>query len=561
MSLLFTGQVPIPDIKGALDKTSAILQNHGALELKKRAAQAKSIKDLQKNRADIAAMQGGLHEVLHPFINQSIDEPKSWLSQMANQYLGDPNGSALISPIVDNWKKSAKKYETSEKLTAADHLLGAQVDPTKQPAIDLNASLGSLYTSDVTAESWLEAQQHQYKGLASEVEFVGNPDGSWSFIGFELDRNGDRISGEKKDISEMSAFNNPHAFDPQTRFATGFSQQDHGSEIKAVEKGQSGRSYNAVDVTARYKKYWETPLNVSDMKEGNKPFEYRRTAFVEGEDYLRSILTTSGKYSQEELFSFFSLDPAMREGDSTTFDAVETYMKNYWQETLPFIEYPDDDDDVADQQSLFSGAVAAGWTETELPTNITTSADGKVKAGDIIEGLVRPDFGQDPNARLRTVSYPVVNMPSNNMENVKIPAYNEDYYNKMDLFAGLGLVKYNPITREPYPVEGKLGKNPATAQAVVNLFATQSPVKSESIQDIIMYEGNPGIFSVKTANGDVVSVDINNLNAYTQSIYSAVKTGLRKSKMDISDLYTHSNEIDWSEGVTPAGPANPVKFN
>ena len=124
----------------------------------------------------------------------------------------------------------------------------------------------------------------------------------------------------------------------------------------------------------------------------------------------------------------------------------------------------------------------------------------------------------------------------------------------MDLFASMDppLVAYHPITREPYPIKGRLGEDEDEAEAVMNLFATERPVKSESIQDIITYEGNPGIFSVKTGNGGVVTVDIYNLNAYTQSVYSAVKIGLAKSGLDISDLYGHSNEIGWSEGANPA---------
>ena len=590
MSMLFTGEVAVPNIAAGIDKLAPVLQNAGALELKKRKAQAAAIKADQDNRAKITGQMAGLYSDSHPFASQYMDQATDELTGLLTPYLSIPGGSEYSKQIIGNWKLSAEAYNLNPLLTAEDRKMGAMVDPASQVSRDYNESLGSMYNASVSLNQHAAARLYQYEGLADEVEVVLNPSspGSWALMGYELNANGERVGEDKIDLKNMEFFNNDQrAFTPETVMVTDLTAQEVGEGMRVSEKGGAGRVYDAAKVTELFAGYWRDPLEIKNMEDGNAHFGFRRMAMLEGEDYIRSSIPAARDLSQEELLEFFALTPKMKEKNDVIFKGVKNFMEDFWiNETLPHVKYPDDGGTETDMLALFEGSVATGYTETELPTNITTSADGTVRAGEVVEGLVYPDFvtgswvkkngdvtgtvdadgnltgkGKDgggefqpknPDAKLRTVSYPVVNMPSKSMENVKFPAYNEAYYKKMDLFASMKLVKYNPITREPYPVQGKLGKNDATAQAVVDLFATQSPVKSESIQDVIMYEGNPGIFSVKTDGGGLVTVDINNLNAYTQSVYSAVKIGLAKSGLDISDLYGHSNEIDWSEGANPA---------
>ena len=416
MSMLFTGEVAVPNIAAGIDKLAPVLQNAGVLELKKRKAQAAAIKEANDNRAKIAGQMGGLYSDSHPFASQYMDQATEGLTGLLNPYLSVPGGSEYSKQIIDNWKISAEAYKLNQKLTTADQKYGAMIDPTGPESIAYNSSLGSFYNSSVSPEQYTAAARYQYEGLADEVEVVFNPSspGAFSLMGYELDANGDRVGEEKIDLKQMQNFNNPLAFTPETVMVTDLTAREVGEGMRVSEKGGAGRVYDAAEVTELYAGYWRDPLEIKNMEEGNPQFGYRRMAMLEGEEYIRSTQPTARNLSQEELLEFFSLTPEMNDKNDLLFGTVKNFMEDFWiQETLPHVEYPDDGGGEDDRLALFKGSVAAGYTESELPTNITTSADGSALAGEVVKGLEHPDFATDADARLRTVSYPVVNMPSN----------------------------------------------------------------------------------------------------------------------------------------------------
>ena len=358
MSMLFTGEVAVPNIAAGLDKLAPILQNAGVLELKKRKAQAAAIKEANDNRAKIAAQMGGLYSDSHPFASQYMDQATEGLTGLLNPYLSVPGGSEYSKQIIDNWKKAAEAYKLNQKLTTADQEYGAMTDPASPESIAYNSSLGSFYNSSVSPEQYTAAARYQYEGLADEVEVVFNPSspGAFSLMGYELDANGDRVGEEKIDLKQMQNFNNPLAFTPETVMVSPSSTMIMGTAIRAKEMA-SGRLYDEAGVTKRYADHHTTTLGVEDMQEDNEIFQYRYMAMLQGEKEIREQTNFTG--SQEDLFSLFSLDPRMRNAQPTSYDYVEGYVKRHWTESMiPMIEYKNDDDD--DTAAIADAVYAAG---------------------------------------------------------------------------------------------------------------------------------------------------------------------------------------------------------
>lgn len=486
MSMLFTGEVAVPNIAAGIDKLAPVLQNAGALELKKRKAQAAAIKEAHDNRAKIAAQQAGLYSDSHPFVAQYMDQATDGLTALLEPYLHIPGGSEYSKQIIENFKLAAQAYKLNPELTTADQDMGAMTDPSSQAFKKYNASLGSFYKPSVSIQQHTAAMVHQYDGLLEDVkvEWSSSSPGAFSLTGYPLDANGDRLGGERVDIKSLSSFNNKHAFDPETVMVSPSTPMIMGTAIRAKEMA-SGRPYEEAGVTERYADHHTNTLRVEDMEEDNEIFQYRYMAMLQGEDEIREKTGFTG--SQEDLFALFSLDPRMEKAQQTAWGYVQDYLKRHWTESMiPMIEYENDaDDDGKGSDSIYAAGVVG--KEPKIPAlsagqEVEVDEDGQPVDQDEtfvdmpgLQGEGERERAEESEEKVNTATFNLRAHKSKLWDEIAVMAINPEYakYSEEDITALKQRSERIPLKEIPFKIDEVVFRQDKPGEVEITLFGTE----------------------------------------------------------------------------------------
>ena len=148
--LLFTGQVPIPDLAGGVEKTSQILQNYSALQLAERKAKADAYKrtEARKNRLREDYFSNTAFAKILPSVRPAVYQGVNYY---LNKYMevddipGGEDASAFLA-LATNVITDAILPDVSKQRN--DHIEGLQ-----NPLASGNSVLSVTYTEEGLAEN------------------------------------------------------------------------------------------------------------------------------------------------------------------------------------------------------------------------------------------------------------------------------------------------------------------------------------------------------------------------------------------------------------------------
>tara|TARA_R110000765_G_scaffold165923_1_gene270902 strand:+ start:1138 stop:2814 length:1677 start_codon:yes stop_codon:yes gene_type:complete len=533
MSVLYTGKVPTVNLSEGVDKTIAILQNHGALELKKRAAQSKALQiqsdKLSKNKAEIAALSPDVRDT-HQFASEVIqDGAYDTLSETIAPLLDQEFGYIKAKAIFEKFNSKLALYDKDPDLTEAQQSYQAMINPISKQAIAYNESLGPLHTSLTSLESLQAINKSQFENLleSPRVEWSDENAGDFNIIG--------EYNGQTINLQDHPDFNNGHIYTPETQQINPFNYTDIAGNIQSVEKA-GNRDYNASDVTTRNEFYWKKKADLSDLTEDNEIWQYRYSVFTATKDDIRSDNSFAENMSDEDLFQLFSLEDS-GEDQGGLQKLVKSKMENFFkEEMLPLIEYEaDEDDDVEEaRDAIVQSITISDTTFANQPTSP-------------LDDTIYEDLGLTEGQKIRTALIPAINLSSKDADPIYFPSDNREYHEKMKIFMGSNppMVRLDPDT---HTYEATSNAN----DDVLYYINTTSPKTSETLQNIVFYEGRPNLWGLMDKKGGIQIIDIEDQDTYTSPMYNSIVTMLRsKLNMTIEDL---RDAINFDNGGTEESP-------
>lgn len=522
----FTGKIPIPnltkfgDLSGEIGKQQALDLQRGALEQKKRAAQAKQATQRAANAAALQAQMGGLYRDVHPFALPFVEQAYDDLTQEVLPFMYMENGAEMAKPLIENFKASVERYALNRDMVKKEGDLAAMIDPNSPQALAANSDLGDFYKAVSSPEILDAAQNYQYRALMQGAQ-LDYKQGRFSIMGLAYDP----VTGVANSMSELSMhprFNNENTFNPQTQMVSPLTLEEFGHDIRDIEKG-SNRVWDAdriskVGVEGGYGSYYQGYLDFNTVnKEASIPYKWRQRAFLDAEEHLRGVNRSAANMSQDELFGFFQLNPEDKPNNPALWDAAKLAMEESWDSTLTHSKYVEDDDTGKGQkaQDMLATATMGTVNITQLP--VDPSGLG------LYSSVAYPEDATSTNR----VAYEVTNLSAKTMENLVVPAFDDQFFRDAQLFVDLKLIEFDD--------RGNVTAGPALATAdadtqagVANLLAEGQSTTKSTIQNVVFYRDNPTLVGVVTTDGREVSMDPENLNWYTQPIYTAIKAGLQK---------------------------------
>ncbi len=542
----FTGKIPIPnltkfgDISGAADRANAMAMQRGVLEQKRQAAQAKAAVKTKAQKASFMANLGGLYEDIHPFALPFVEEAYTQLQQEVMPFMGMDNGADFAKPMIENFKASVDRYKINRDMTAAETDLAQMIDPQSPITLKKNKELGDFYKVSSDMDYLSAAQDFEYKGLmeGAKLEYKN---GQFNINGLAVDP----ASGAAAEISELSLhpyFNSERAFTPRTEMISPDTLEDFGKEIRGTEMA-SNRPWNeerisGLGVEGGYGSYYNQYLDFNSVnKEESAPFNWRRRSFFDNKDAIRDRSVTANSLSDDDLFSYFQLDPKKKE-NVALYGMVQEAMKSSWRTTLEHTKYNQSKtaSKGAQVQSLYNSGANALVTDATLPADPTGI------------GLYAAIATED--GKVNKATYDIINLSSPTMENLAIPAYNEEYFKDLAYFVTTNLLAIDPNNGNVIP--GPKFQDAEDMQGIEEFMIKGNEVSKYKIQGVAVYENNPDVYSVMTDGGTEISINPDELNWYTQPIHNAVLIGLDKSVgLKISEIYANAEGRFWN---SPAGP-------
>ena len=551
----FTGKIPIPnltkfgDLSGEIGKQQALDMQRGALDQKRKAAQAKQATERSANAAALQAQMGGLYKDVHPFALQFVEQAYDELTQEVLPFMYMENGADLAKPLIENFKASVDRYAVNRDMIKKEGDLAAMIDPNSPQALSANSDLGDFYKAVSSPEILDAAQEYQYRGIMQGAQ-LDYKQGRFDINGLAYDPS----TGVATSMSELSMhprFNNENSFNPQTQMVSPMDLIDFGHDIRDIEKG-SNRPWSAdriskVGVEGGYGGYYQGYLDFNSVnKEGNIPYKWRQRAFLDAESHLREVNRSAKNMSQDELFAFFQLNPKDKGDNPALWDMAKVVMDEAWSSTLTHSVYVDDEESDKGQkaQNMLSTSNVAQIKTNNLPTD--PSGLGLYNSVAYTEGA----------EQTKRAAYEVTNLSAKTMENLVVPAFDNQFFKDAQLYKDLGMIDFD---QRGMPIPGpKLQNASEQVQAgIANLLAKGDAVKKSTIQDIVFYKDNPNLIGVITTDGREITMDPNNLNWYTQPIHTAIQSGLQKETgLTIEKLWEDAHTKYFVGGTTSNDPLN-----
>lgn len=366
--LLFTGQVPIPDVAGSLDKTSQILQNVSTLRAKQQALQAQRMKEATAQRSKLMSRLYGkglsdLHESAIPFAREALDKAAMTIAPL----LSSPTGAVEAERIMRNTFDSIDRYADSEAWHNAEQKASALIDPNSAEYREEVKGM-KFFRPNVTAESVAAQSRRARGGDVTDMELKFNADGSFNIMGTDVGADG------VTDIAAHSWFNQPGNFQygvsPVSVRDSQAIGQSAGAEHKKLKKSSSTvKSY----VLKNQFENGTLPVEFENLRAEDPKFEIRVNAFLRDRD---DIMNTFNISDQEDLFALYEFkDPLLMDetaegGFSTLGQRLRRSIEDEAKRISEAAYYPPEDADGANLEELRKKAYESGVASEEQAPSI-----------------------------------------------------------------------------------------------------------------------------------------------------------------------------------------------
>lgn len=568
----FTGKIPIPNLKqvgdlsGEVVKQQQIQLQHGALRAKKQKAQSDAIKKLHENQAKVRAQMGGLYENVHPFALPFVEDAAEQLEQQAIILMQVENGAELFKPMVEDFKASVTPLVLNAEMMQNRGELTSMVDHNSETYKAANKEVGKLFNVVADEDMVFAADQHQFNNLMKDARLEYD-NGRFKILGRSYDRKTGQTSDDVTELSIAPMFNDPTEYQFGTQRANIISLQQIGEGIKNEDTSAAQNSgWDAERVTGKYANLYENYVDFDAMAEtDNDEYAFRLASYFETrQDVIdRSPLAQTFK-DEEQLLEYYELDPKKREsGDAALYDLVKGVIKDSWTTgTLPHTKWEIKDTKGRGQMKLdiLNAAVPGSLGITDLPINPQTNEP----VGEIVM--------DGDSKQVRSVVYPIQEIPSAQAENIKVTYVNPKYYDDMRLY-----LNSTNSEGKPYATINDFGKielgilnKPAgyddrrsngiyndandvaydedvrQAQAIAGMMQESDFQTESAVDGYRVYENNPTKYVLSLVDGPQLLIDQSNLNnAEDQMIHASLKIGLEKANLTHGDL--------WNDALTKFG--------
>lgn len=577
----FTGKIPIPNLKqvgdlsGEIRAQQQIQLQSGALLAKQQAAKAKALKDQQAEQAKVMAQLGGLYENVHPFALPFVEEAADKLEQQALMFMRMENGAEMFKPYVANFKASVEPLKLNQEMMQRRGQLTAMIDPTSEEYRAANKDVGKLFNVVANEDMVFAADDHQFKQLMQNANLQYD-NGSFKIMGQSYDRRTGVASSEITELSLSPFFNDPTEYQYGTKRANVKTLQQIGEDIKAVDQRAAANSgWDAERVTNLNRKMFTDFVDFDAMAEtDNNEYAFRLAAYFDTRDYIIDRSNTAASFkTEEELLKYYQLDPKLREsGDTHLYDLVQGAIEDSWTtNTLPHTKWETKDTKSAGQVKLdiLNAGVTGVLGTTDLPIDPATNTP--------VSSIV---INADDNT-VRSVVYPIQEIPSKQAENIKVTTVNNKYYDDMRVF-----LTYKDSEGRPYASVNESGRisirppeqpagyadrvlrgatteedlkyeqDKAEAEAMAVMMQDEDFYVESAVDGYRVYENNPTLYVLQLVNGQQAVVDQANItDAMTQMQHASMLIGLQKAQLTPQDLW---NDASGKFGATTTTTASNV---
>jgi len=568
----FTGKIPIPNLKqvgdlsGEVSRQQQLQMRSGALAAKQQAARTKALQDQMANQAELKSQLGGLYENVHPFALPFVEQAAAQLEQDVMKLLPLANGAELAKPMIADFKASVAPYELNAEMMKSRNRLAAMTDKTSEAYRAENKTLGNLYLPVATEDMVFAADNHQNRDLLRNAKLDYN-NGRFKIEGQAFDRRTGQVADEVTELSVSPFFNDPAEYQYGTTRANVMSLQQIGEGIKAEDKNAAANSgWDAERVTGKYANLYENYVDFDAMAEtDNDEYAFRLASYFRTrQDIIDRNPTAASFKNEEQLLEYYELDPRKREsGDAALYDLVKGAIKDAWTTgTLPHTKWEIKDSKSRGQVKLdiLNAAVPGTLGITDLPINPETNKP--------VEGIVMDADSE----KVRSVVYPIQEIPSVQAENIKVTYINPEFYDNMRIY-----LDTENSDGEPYATINEFGKielgmppempegyeerrrsgvrTPADvayeqdldrAAALGIMMNDADFMKESSVDGYRVYENNPTLYVLSMVDGTQLLIDRSNLNnAPNQMAHASMKIGLQKANLTHDDL--------WDDAVSKFG--------
>mgnify|MGYP003135284122 CR=1 FL=1 len=563
----FTGKIPIPNLKqvgdlsGEITRQQQIQLQSGALRSKQQAAKAQALKDLQANQAAVRSQMGGLYDNVHPFALPFVEQAAEKLEEQALMFMQMENGAELFKPMVADFKASVEPLKLNQEMMQNRGNLTAMVDPNSQTYKAANKEVGKLFNVVANEDMVFAADDHQFRDLLKNA-YLDYDNGRFKIMGQSFNRATGETADEVTELSVAPMFNDPTEYQYSTRRANVKSLQQIGEDIKAVDTRTAQNSgWDAERVTETNAKLFTDFVDFDAMAEtDNNEYAFRLAAFFDTRDDVMARNNTAANFKNEEdLLKYYELDPKLREtGDTQLYDLVQGAIEDAWKtKTLPHTKWELKDTKSSGQIKLdiLDNSAASALALTELPINPETNKP--------VEGIVV----DADSKKIRSVVYPIQEIPSVQAENIKVTYINPDYYNNMRIY-----LDSNNSKGQPYATINDFGKielgiiekpegydnrkqsgildaadmayeeDRAQAGAIAQMMQEDDFMKESSVDGIRFYQNNPTLYVLSMTDGTQLLIDRSKLDkAPNQMAHASMKIGLQKANLTHDDLWNDAS--------------------
>jgi|LUMP01.1.fsa_nt_gb hypothetical protein len=549
----FTGKIPIPNLKqvgdlsGEVSRQQQLQMRSGALAAKQQAARTKALQDQMANQAALKSQLGGLYENVHPFALPFVEQAAAQLEQDVMKLLPLANGAELAKPMIADFKASVAPYELNAEMMKSRNRLAAMTDKTSEAYRAENKTLGNLYLPVATEDMVFAADNHQNRDLLRNAKLDYN-NGRFKIEGQAFDRRTGQVADEVTELSVSPFFNDPAEYQYGTTRANVMSLQQIGEGIKSEDKSAAANSgWSADRVTGKYANLYENYVDFDAMAEtDNDEYAFRLASYFRTrQDIIDRNPTAASFKNEEQLLEYYQLDPRKREsGDAALYDLVKGAIKDAWTTgTLPHTKWEIKDTKSAGKIKLdiLNAGVSGTLGITDLPINPETNKP--------IQGIVM----NADTEKVRSVVYPIQEIPTAQAENIKVTYVNPKYYDDLRLYLntanseGKAYATINDFGKIELGVpENPTQQDRLTAQAIATMMQESDFQTESAVDGYRVYENNPTKYVLSLVDGPQLLIDRSNLNnAEDQMIHASLNIGLAKANLTHDDL--------WDDAVSKFG--------
>lgn len=376
---LFTGEYPIANIAGPLERIGVAaraaadneLQRAG-LEAKKKQAQSEALQKLRKNQMAGMAAMSGVDRKVHPYVQDLADDAWAKTVEAALPYMGVEDGYKVIEGMVKSWSASAERLRTSPDMQEAESNLEVYLDPYNSETVAYDKSLGAMHKSDVNLDFIDQRRNYQYTGLFEEGTAEPYFDkGRFGMRGIPLGVDGKALANQPLDLLDHPMFNSPQSFTAPTKIVTDMDADDLAKAIVGA-RTQTNMDYDPnflnsiADLDTGYGDWFQGSMDLQAVDENTSDrLKFRINAFLKAKvdrlDYdeegnlvtdengapviVQGLNSVFPEMNDDQLFKYFTQDPNLRidsmpGGNRSAWNAAQDALKDYWfSDVLPKVEY------------------------------------------------------------------------------------------------------------------------------------------------------------------------------------------------------------------------------